>query len=106
MKRFFVTVLIVGAIYTGTYIWLRTSRVERWNRDGHNYVILPQSASFIIFIDLLHMSTLILPACVFISDHTTSHYHEFYETVQRICYAHGRQRWLSSLSLGLVTPCR
>ena len=43
MKRSFVIVLIVGAIYTGTYIWLRTSHVERWNRDGHNYVILPQS---------------------------------------------------------------
>jgi hypothetical protein len=43
MKRFFVIVLIVGAIYTGTYIRMRTSHVERWNRDGHNYVIFPQS---------------------------------------------------------------
>jgi hypothetical protein len=43
MKRFFVTVVIVGAVYIATYIWLRTSRVERWNRDGHNYVMFPQS---------------------------------------------------------------
>jgi hypothetical protein len=43
MKRFFVTVLIVGAVYIGTYIWLRKSWVEHWDRDGHNYVVLPQS---------------------------------------------------------------
>ena len=43
MKRFFVIVLIVGAVYMGTYIWLRKSCVERWDRDGHNYVMFPQS---------------------------------------------------------------
>ncbi len=43
MKRFFVIVLLVEAVYIGTYIWLPTSHVERWDRDGHNYVILPQS---------------------------------------------------------------
>ena len=43
MKRFFVIVLLVGAVYVGTYIWLRTSHVERWDHDGLNYVILPQS---------------------------------------------------------------
>jgi hypothetical protein len=26
-----------------TYIRVRTSHVERWDRDGHDYVILPQS---------------------------------------------------------------
>jgi hypothetical protein len=43
MKRFIVIVLIVGAVYMGTYIWLRKSCVERWDRDGHNYVMFPQS---------------------------------------------------------------
>jgi hypothetical protein len=43
MKRFFVIVLLVGTVYVGTYIWLQTSHVERWDHDGHNYVILPQS---------------------------------------------------------------
>jgi hypothetical protein len=43
MKRFFVIVLLVAAVYIGTYIWLRTSHVERWDRDGNNYVILPES---------------------------------------------------------------
>ena len=43
MKRFFVIILTAGAVYIGTYVWLRTSRVERWARDRHNYVILPQS---------------------------------------------------------------
>jgi len=43
MKRFFVIVLIVGAVYMGTYLWLRKSCVERGDRDGHNYVMFPQS---------------------------------------------------------------
>jgi hypothetical protein len=44
MKRFFVVILLVITIYVGTYIWLRASHVERWDRDGHEYVILPQSS--------------------------------------------------------------
>ena len=43
MKRFFVIVLFVGAVYIAAYIWLRTSRVESWDRDVHNYLILPKS---------------------------------------------------------------
>ncbi len=43
MKRFFVAILAVIMLYFGTYTWLRASHVERWNRDGHDYVILPQS---------------------------------------------------------------
>ena len=43
MKRFLVVVVLLAAVYVGTYMWLRTSHVEHWDRDGHNYVILPQS---------------------------------------------------------------
>jgi hypothetical protein len=43
MKRFSVIVLLVAAVYIGTYICLRTSHVDRWDRDVHNYVILPES---------------------------------------------------------------
>ena len=31
-------------MYVGTYIWLRALRVEGWDRDGHDYVVLPQSS--------------------------------------------------------------
>jgi hypothetical protein len=43
MKRFFVAILVVITIYIGSYTWLRAIRVERWDRDGHDYVILPES---------------------------------------------------------------
>ena len=44
MKRFFVTVLLVGAVYVGTYISAAdVTREALGSRDGHNYVILPQS---------------------------------------------------------------
>jgi hypothetical protein len=36
--------LVVITVYVGTYIWLRASHVERWDRDGHDYVLLPQSS--------------------------------------------------------------
>jgi len=75
MKRFFVIVLIVGAVYMGTYIWLRKSCVERWDRDGHNYVMFPQSRLVYYVYRLLHMSTLISLACVFTSGHITSDYY-------------------------------
>lgn len=43
MRRFFVAILVTITMYVGTYIWVRTSHVERWDRDGHDYVILPRS---------------------------------------------------------------
>jgi hypothetical protein len=36
-------ILVVIMMFVGSYIWLRTSDVERWDRNGHDYVILPQS---------------------------------------------------------------
>jgi hypothetical protein len=43
MKVFFVALLVILTMYLGSYTWLRASHIERWHRDGHNYVILPQS---------------------------------------------------------------
>jgi hypothetical protein len=45
MKRFVVVVVALFVVYVGTYVWLRGSHVERWDRDGHDYVILPQSTA-------------------------------------------------------------
>jgi hypothetical protein len=42
-ETLFIAILVVIAMYVGTYIWLRTSHVERWDRDGYDYVILSQS---------------------------------------------------------------
>lgn len=79
MKRFLVIALIVKAVYLGTYICLRTSRVERWDRDGQDYVILLQSqVIYYVYRPLTHISTLISLACVFISGHITS---DFYASI-------------------------
>jgi hypothetical protein len=43
MKRLLVAILVVITIYVGTYVRPRASHVERWDRDGHDYVILPRS---------------------------------------------------------------
>jgi hypothetical protein len=57
MKRFFVAMLVVITIYIGSYTWLRAIRVERWDRDGHDYVILPSRPLSIMFIELLSTLT-------------------------------------------------
>jgi hypothetical protein len=75
MKRFFVAILVAITMYVGTYIWLRASHVERWDHDGHDYVLLPSRALSIMFIGLLHILTRNLPACVFTLVHTASDYH-------------------------------
>ena len=45
MKRFLVAVVAILAAYAGSYVWLRSSHIERWDRDDHDYVILPQSTA-------------------------------------------------------------
>ena len=49
MKRLTVMLLILLAAYVGSYGWLRSSHIERWDRDGHDYVIFPQSAAIYYF---------------------------------------------------------
>ena len=29
-------------VYIGSYAWFRSSHVQRWDRDGRDYVIFPQ----------------------------------------------------------------
>jgi hypothetical protein len=43
MKRLLAVILLLLPAYVGSYFWMRSSHIERWDRDGHNYVILPQS---------------------------------------------------------------
>jgi hypothetical protein len=49
MKRLFVVILFVLVAYLGSYVWVRLSHVERWERDGHDYVIFPRSTAVYYF---------------------------------------------------------
>jgi hypothetical protein len=40
-------VLLALVAYLGSYLWLRTSHVETWQRDGQPYMIYPTSLSWL-----------------------------------------------------------
>jgi hypothetical protein len=42
VKRLFLLLVALVIVYIGSYAWFRSSHVERWDRDGRDYVIFPQ----------------------------------------------------------------
>ena len=49
MKRLFIAAGVLLAVYVASYRWFRATHVERWERDGRDYVIFPQSAALYYF---------------------------------------------------------
>ena len=45
MKRALLTIVVLLLVYFGSYVWFRSMHVERWERDGREYVIFPQSTA-------------------------------------------------------------
>ncbi len=43
MKRALIAIAILLVAYVGSYVCFRATHVERWDRDGRDYVIFPQS---------------------------------------------------------------
>lgn len=43
MKRILITAVMLLVIYVGSYVCFRAMHIERWDRDGRDYVIFPQS---------------------------------------------------------------
>ena len=43
MKRIVTAALFLLAVYVGSYIWFRMTHIERWQRDGRDYVMFPKS---------------------------------------------------------------
>jgi hypothetical protein len=41
------SVAIVG--YLASYLYLRSTSIERWDRDGHDYVIFPQQPVIVYY---------------------------------------------------------
>jgi hypothetical protein len=67
--------LVIITIYIGSYTWLRAIRVERWDRDGHDYVILPRSTVVYYAYRPLTYIDARLTGMRFILVHTASDYH-------------------------------
>jgi hypothetical protein len=42
VKRSLLILLVLVLIYVGSYAWFRSAHIERWDRDGRDYVIFPQ----------------------------------------------------------------
>src|SRR5258708_39778198 len=42
VKRLSLILVLLVIVYIGSYAWFRSSHVERWHRDGRDYVIFPQ----------------------------------------------------------------
>lgn len=42
MKGLFLIIAALAVLYAGSYGWIRLTSVGRWERDGHDYVILPR----------------------------------------------------------------
>jgi hypothetical protein len=42
VKRLFLILVALVIVYIGSYAWFRSSHVERWDRNGRDYVIFPQ----------------------------------------------------------------
>jgi hypothetical protein len=42
VKRLLLILVVLLVAYMGSYAWFRSAHVERWDRDGRDYVIFPQ----------------------------------------------------------------
>ena len=49
MKRALLALLVLLLLYTGTYATYRSTHVERWERDGRDYVIFSNGALYYFF---------------------------------------------------------
>jgi hypothetical protein len=51
MKRKLLTaVLIIFAVYFLSYLWLRQTRVEVWEKDNKAYVIFPENQVYLYYL--------------------------------------------------------
>ena len=69
VKRLFLLLVALVIVYIGSYAWFRSSHVERWDRDGRDYVIFPQQPALYIYIGRSRISTRDSQGCVFTSGH-------------------------------------
>ena len=50
MRRPLAILVVLFIAYVASYAWFRSAHVERWDRDGRDYVIFPQKAAALYYI--------------------------------------------------------
>ncbi len=46
----FITFIVLILIYLGSYLFIRNSNVERWEKDQNDYVIYPQDKLYLYYL--------------------------------------------------------
>ncbi len=49
LKRLLIIAVVLLLIYVGSYVCFRAMHIDRWEADGHDYVIFPQSSAVYYF---------------------------------------------------------
>ena len=49
-RKLLLTLLIIAAIYVLSYVWLRQSRIEVWEKDNQAYVIFPADNIYLYYL--------------------------------------------------------
>lgn len=48
-RKLLIAVVIVFLLYFSSYIWIRQTRTEIWERDGNAYVIFPDDKIYLYY---------------------------------------------------------
>ncbi len=49
LRAFAISMILALVAYTASYTYLRGQYVERWKKDGHDYVIFPANPIFLYY---------------------------------------------------------
>ena len=49
VRRFTLLLFMLVLVYIGSYTWFRSTHVDRWDRDGLDHVMFPQSGALYYF---------------------------------------------------------
>lgn len=49
LRAFAISMILALVAYAASYAYLRGQYVERWKKDGHDYVIFPESAMILYY---------------------------------------------------------
>jgi hypothetical protein len=49
LRAFAISLIFALIAYTASYAYLRGQYVQRWKKDGHDYVIFPESAMILYY---------------------------------------------------------
>lgn len=48
-STFLISLILIGVIYFSSYLWIRRTRTEIWEKDGNAYVIFPDDKIYLYY---------------------------------------------------------